>query len=127
MALWRRKPVVPATPWAGSELRAEPGTLPGKTRPAILLSAGPVQASVLPRELRDFGRGRLEIVESLGPGPLAFLFRASAAAPTSLAEEQVRDLPKDAVVLALPNTPPAAVLTGAERDSFLDWAQRLTD
>ncbi|MYW92036.1 hypothetical protein G3I59_15865 [Amycolatopsis rubida] len=93
----------------------------------IVLSAGSVQAAVLPRELRDFGRGRVEIVESSGSGPLAFLFRASAVAPTSLAEEQVRDLPKDAVVLALPNTPPAAVLTGAERDSFLDWAQRLTD
>ena len=92
-----------------------------------MLSAGSVQAAVLPGELRDFGRGRIEIVESQGAEPPTFLFRPSAAAPTSVAEEQVRDLPKDAVVLTLPNTPPAAVLTGAERDSFLEWAQQLTD
>ncbi|MFD2468308.1 hypothetical protein [Amycolatopsis silviterrae] len=125
MALWRRKttPAVPVPPWKGGGLRAAPGEIPGK----ILLSAGSVQAAVSPRELRDFGRGRLDIVESLGTGPLAFLFRVSAAAPTSIAKEQVRDLPKDAVVLAFPETPPAAILTGTERDSFLEWTQQLTD
>ncbi|WP_406639544.1 hypothetical protein [Amycolatopsis sp. WGS_07] len=88
----------------------------------IVLSAGSVQATISPQELRDFDCGRLEIAESLD-----FLFRVSAAAPTSFAEEQVRTLPKDAVVLALPETPPATVLTGDERNSFLEWTQQLTD
>jgi hypothetical protein len=128
MALWRQKSSpAEVAPWNGGGLRAAAGEVAVKkgTRPGILLSANEVEAGVMPRELRDFGRGELDIVEPFGTGPLVFLARVRAAAPTSLAEQQLRGLPADAVVLLVPEAPPAVVLTSEVRDSFLRWAQTL--
>ncbi|WP_156096278.1 hypothetical protein [Amycolatopsis jejuensis] len=130
MVRWRRNSEETAAPWEGAGLVARPEHIPVRRRtvPGVVLSAGEVRASMHARDLRDFGRGRVDVVESIGDGPLAFLSHVRAAAPSSLAAEQVRDLPADAVVLLVadPGTPPVVVLTGAVRDGFLEWTQQLT-
>ncbi|MEV0056326.1 hypothetical protein AB0H34_38310 [Saccharopolyspora shandongensis] len=122
-----------SAPWRGGDLSAEPmpvavGRQGRKTVPGVLLSAGAAQVRVRADELRRFAGGKLDIVESVGDGPLAFLARASAAAPDSLAAEQTRDLPADSVVLlpASPTSPPITVLTGDVLAGFSRWAQGLT-
>ncbi|MEV0703162.1 hypothetical protein AB0I53_35310 [Saccharopolyspora sp. NPDC050389] len=122
-----------STPWRGGDLIAEPmpvsvGRQGRKTVPGVLLSAGEVQVRLHADELRQLAAGKLDIVESVGDEPLAFLARASAAAPDSLAAEQTRDLPADSVVPlpASTTSPPIAVLTGDALADFTRWARGLT-
>ena len=99
----------------------------GRRVARVALTAGPSETRMLVGELRDLADGRLVIVESERGQPDAFLCRAGAASPTSLAEEQLAGLANDhyALLPCDPSLPPAAVLDPRTFEMFAPWVATL--
>jgi hypothetical protein len=95
--------------------------------PGIQLAKDDLVARLRAEEVLRLVDRKSLIAETWESKPLAFLCWPESAAPTSSAEALVQGLPKESLALLVEpmDGPPAAVLAGADLDTFAAWVRAL--